>query len=675
MNGFLMPVSYGRDVDDYGIGDLRTLAKAIELAFHVGQNLVEVLPLTFSSSGNSPYSVLSSLCFDTIYLNPSWMLEMFPSPGAEQWVAKNEETRLALKNSKNVEYTKVRALKTTLHPIVFEDFKKNGSTRNRESFRNFSKKFRILEDHLLFMLLRSSFKKENPATGWDFRTWPEAIRVRDASEIQKQKKVFLKELELEFFLQWVFHEQWERVQALAKKRNVAIMGDIPFSVDGADIWLQPKIFGLTAPDFKREFTQGAPPDYFSDFGQYWQFYPYQFEDPGTQKFLLERLAWNQNFFDVIRLDHVLGFYRAYLFYEDPEGDATLRSLKVWDALVSKMKEGHENPQRQGDLGWEAYQLVLKALRKRLKTRAASVQKDFFESSAEPTLKDEGMLLLARPSFGKLPRQSFSQYSVERAVFKNDSFPWRDSQDPGDYWDYLRISKKECFQEHEHWCAYLFAKGEAAPKPTDSLRPCFFKRGPGEKLIKAFLKQAALKGTLLICEDLGLIPKFVMDSLQRLKANRYLPLIFGMTPWDTANTYFLKNHEENALVTFTIHDSETLSVWWEKRSEDEKQKILDYLFKSDTEKASKHTMVGEKLQFALLAPVYKSKAKIKVLLWSDLLLSGEEGAINNPKNAYGQWVARMPEDLDALLLAASGKPSTGMAEKAVSLIRKLQTVSA
>ena len=671
-----MPLSYGRDLNDCGIGDLGTLAKAVELAFQLGQNMVEVLPLTFSSSSNSPYSVLSSLCFDTIYLSQTWLLETLPSPKAEQWIAENQDALAALKKSEKVEYAEVRAFKTAVYQKIFEDFKKNENAMVKESFKIFSKEHKILEEHFFFMLLRRNFQKKNPATGWDFRTWPEAIRVREKAEIQKQKTLFSKELEFEFFLQWVFHEQWKRVQNLAKERNVALMGDIPFSVDGADIWLQPKIFGLEPPDFKREFTQGVPPDCFSDFGQYWQFYPYQFEDPLAQNFLLERLAWNQKFFDVIRLDHVLGFYRAYLFYEDSEYKATLRSLKVWDALRLKIKAGHQNPEKQGDLAWEAYQLVLKALRKRLKTCAASVQKNFFESIAHPALREDCMLLIVRPSFGKKPtRGSVRQYSVERAVFE---------QNPkGDLWDYLRISQKNRFQDHERWCSYLFAEGEAAPNPTDSLRPCFFKRGPGEKIMKTFLKQA--KNTILICEDLGVIPKFVTDSLKQLKAINYLPLIFGMTPWNPSNAYFSPNHGENALVTFAIHDSETLVTWWEKRNDDEKQKILDHLFSPENEKVSEHSFVGEKLQFALLSEVFKSKAKIKVLLWSDLFLSGEEGAINNPGSAFGQWVARMPVNLDALLLAASGKASASCvasdmfpdilsrAEKVITLIRKLSTI--
>ena len=79
IDGTFLPLFYARDKEDLGIGDIGSLFKAVELTHELGQNLLEILPITLSSAFESPYSVLSSRCFNTSIIGCPAVPEGSPS--------------------------------------------------------------------------------------------------------------------------------------------------------------------------------------------------------------------------------------------------------------------------------------------------------------------------------------------------------------------------------------------------------------------------------------------------------------------------------------------------------------------------------------------------------------------------------------------------------------------
>ena len=666
IDGTFIPLFYARDKEDLGIGDIGSLFKAVELSHKLGQNLLEILPITLSSAFESPYSVLSSRCFNTLYISIRHLLEKIPCSEAVDYLDLHKDRINDLKDQMKVQYAQVREIKMDLLKLVFNEFQKNSNYTLKEALEFFKEEQKTwLEDHLLFILLREKMIKDNPSTGWDFRTWPEKIRCRDPKTIETLKKELRKELDFQIFLQWVFWKQWHELQAFAKERKVALMGDIPYAVDGADIWMEPEIFGLKGPDFKRTFTQGVPPDFFSDFGQYWQFYAYDWSHKKTLAFLKERLEWNQKLFNVIRLDHVLGYYRYYLYFEDPQNTATLKALGIWKRIKEIREQGLQDPEHIGDYAWKAYKVILRAMKHKRKNLFSSVIEDYFSDEDELNHRESNMLLVAREGGDRTPTKEWlRQYCVEKSVFEGKPS-----------WDFQKLSRDKGYQDHLRMCQYLFSSGEWEMSENDSIRPCFFRMAPGEKLMKDFLKQAQARNSILIMEALGVVPQWIYDSLNHIKAINYIPMIYGMTPDDPGNPFFKPNHQEDSFITFALHDSETLASWWNIKPLTEKQKLLDYLFGKGIEKADLHQEITYPLQKKILSVLYESKARLKVLLWTDIFLNGDEYAINKPGNQTGQWVSRMPRDadLDDLLKAAEGELSSETAKKAVHLIRELKKV--
>jgi len=86
------------------------------------------------------------------------------------------------------------------------------------------------------------------------------------------------------------------------------MGDLPFLVsrDSADVWAHPDYFKL-------DLASGAPPDLYFSQGQRWGMPPYRWESIARHGYdhLIEKLRYAQNFYDLYRIDHVVGIFRVW----------------------------------------------------------------------------------------------------------------------------------------------------------------------------------------------------------------------------------------------------------------------------------------------------------------------------------------------------------------------------
>jgi 4-alpha-glucanotransferase len=86
------------------------------------------------------------------------------------------------------------------------------------------------------------------------------------------------------------------------------MGDLPFLVsrDSADVWSHQQYFKL-------ELASGAPPDMLYAKGQRWGMPPYNWQAIEANKYdyLTEKLEFAENFYDLYRIDHVVGIFRVW----------------------------------------------------------------------------------------------------------------------------------------------------------------------------------------------------------------------------------------------------------------------------------------------------------------------------------------------------------------------------
>ena len=115
------------------------------------------------------------------------------------------------------------------------------------------------------------------------------------------------------FLQMHCESQLTDAVRYLHERGIMLKGDLPIGVnrESDDVKQNPHLFNL-------DMETGAPPDGFAPQGQNWGFPTYNWaamEADGFQ-WWKERVEWFKQYFDALRIDHILGFFRIW---EIPKG--------------------------------------------------------------------------------------------------------------------------------------------------------------------------------------------------------------------------------------------------------------------------------------------------------------------------------------------------------------------
>lgn len=112
------------------------------------------------------------------------------------------------------------------------------------------------------------------------------------------------------FVQFLFHQQWERLRAYARSHEVGFIGDLPIFVSGdsSDVWARPDLFELDSRG-RPTAVAGVPPDYFCVDGQLWGNPLYRWSAHRAENFAwwIARMRGTTDRVDLVRLDHFRGF--------------------------------------------------------------------------------------------------------------------------------------------------------------------------------------------------------------------------------------------------------------------------------------------------------------------------------------------------------------------------------
>ena len=175
-----------------------------------------------------------------------------------------------------------------------------------------------LEPYACFMAIRAQ-----QGAGVPWQEWPEAYRHFDPRILEQDKE--LRNVADQWRrAQFTFDRQWRELRAYANERGVQIVGDMPIyvSADSADVWANPQIFQLAA-DGAPEVVAGCPPDGFAAEGQVWGNPVYDWDacQRSGYAWWLRRLQRAFDLYDVVRLDHFIGFCRYFCI---PAGEKALK---------------------------------------------------------------------------------------------------------------------------------------------------------------------------------------------------------------------------------------------------------------------------------------------------------------------------------------------------------------
>lgn len=115
------------------------------------------------------------------------------------------------------------------------------------------------------------------------------------------------------FLQQHCDKQLTEAVDYLHDRGIMLKGDLPIGVnrESDDVKQNPHLFNLN-------METGAPPDAFSAKGQNWGFPTYNWAAIEAENFQWweERVQWFKRYFDALRIDHILGFFRIWEIPKD-----------------------------------------------------------------------------------------------------------------------------------------------------------------------------------------------------------------------------------------------------------------------------------------------------------------------------------------------------------------------
>jgi len=276
----------------FGIGDIGPMAERfLDWLASAGQTIWQVLPLGPTGQGASPYGDLSAFAGNPLLISPEKLVEDGLAPrSAVEDVPDFPADR--------VDWERVRPWKDVLFRSAWT--RASGSARVREeleAFRRAPEQKPWLADWSLFAARLANGRAAN--------------RAELAGEVEYQE-----------FLQLTFFRQWERLRWEARRRGIALFGDVPIYVapGSVEVETHPDLFALDAEGRAIEVA-GVPPDFFSETGQLWGYPLYRWDRMARDGYAwwIERLRGAFRLTDIVRLDH----FRAFAAYWSvPVGETT-----------------------------------------------------------------------------------------------------------------------------------------------------------------------------------------------------------------------------------------------------------------------------------------------------------------------------------------------------------------
>jgi len=628
--GINLPVSALKSKQSWGVGDFTDLHLLIDWAKETGMKLIQLLPIndttaTHSIKDSYPYASISAFALHPLYLN---VRKLSVAAGIE-FSPEFQERIEELNNKSNLDYEAVSKVKNEAIRELY--YKEKHSFKDDIAFFEFFNMNRYwLVPYAAFCYLRDNNNTADPSKWEDYNKYDEVA----VQELVSPDNVDYDEIAIHYFIQYHLHLQLLDAVEYAHKNGIVLKGDLPIGVgrDGVETWMYPTLFHM-------DMQAGAPPDAFAVKGQNWEFPTYNWEEMGKNNYAWwrQRMEHMSNYFDAIRIDHILGFFRIWSIpLKDIEGilgvfapaigvssrdlesagihvnESRLCDPYITDEVLSRNFPGNENWIKENILADNKFKPSLDTQRK----IAAFLKKE--------------------------PSKAFLQKGLFDLI--TDVILLKDAEKPGHYHFRISMQSTDSYKNLDHgqqqqlnalYQRYFFGMQDELWKEV------------GQKKLNAL----QLNTDMLLCaEDLGMVPDFVEDVLI---GREILSLQVQRMPKKIGESF---SHPKNAIylsvVTPSTHDMSTIREWWEEDREGTQYFYNNLLGQHGTAPFYCEPWICKEI----ISQHLYSPAMFAVFLIQDLMAMDEtirrenpaEERINVPANPDHNWDYRMHITLEKLL---------------------------
>jgi 4-alpha-glucanotransferase len=651
-----VPVFSLRSQKSYGVGDFADLVPFADWAKSVGISLIQLLPIHDTTSTNTfvdsyPYKGITVFGLHPVFLNLDELTEHLTSDEK----AELEKERAKLNDLPKVDYVSAMQLKKKYSYLAYE--RSRESLLESDEFQAFcAENEDWLVDYSVFCYLRDEYETA------DFRKWEdfaeydsEKVKTLLASSVSATK-----EIEYYQFVQFYLNKQLHYAVDYCHKIKLALKGDLPIGIsrDSVDAWVAPSLYNMS-------FQTGAPPDPFSQTGQNWGFPTYNWQEmqKDDYKWWRRRLSVMSRYFDALRIDHILGFFRIWeiplssvrglLGHFSPAMPLSLEELRVRGVRldIEKFTKPFINDEILQRLFGDSADKVKDAFLTPVAVTGAGAPTPAAPAApAAPAGEVSGALYEFKEQFN-------TQVKIKEFIDKNPEY-YADATE--EYTDKLYTLLENVLflkdkDEKDHYHPRIFLADSMAAEYIGDIQKnillgihddFFFVRHNEYWAEQALIKLPTVRfaTNMLICgEDLGMIPDSVPEVLKKINLLRLI--VQRMSPIPSEAFVPLKTASYNAVCTPGTHDMSVLREWWHENRDLTQKFYNDYLNLSGPAPYDCEPPIVEKI----LKDHFDSPAMLAIIQLQDLLDSyggtrfegsPSEERINVPAIMPYYWQYRM-----------------------------------
>lgn len=599
--GVAVPVFSLRSEHSFGVGDFGDLRLLVDWAVETGMRLIQLLPVNDTTTDGSwhdsyPYNITSCFALHPHYLDLGQL-------GTLKSVDKMTVYRRRQQELNALSYCDYEAVDRVKSEFLSDIFSERGTqVLNSQEFKLW------FEDNSEWLV---------PYAEW----------------LSKRQ-----EPSLTYYVQYNLHVQLKAVADYARSKGVVLKGDVPIGVnrDSVETACHSELFNM-------ESSTGAAPDTFSLTGQNWGFPTYRWSNELT-KWFQNRFRWMEQYFDAIRIDHILGFFRTWeiptsalhgqLGHFSPSLPMTIKEISYFglvfrrdlftqpfinDRVLDRLFGMHAQYVRDMFLIPKGYGLYY--LKPEYDTQCKVAE--FFQGR-----NDESSLWIRDGLLRLLTNVLFVEDSIQHGMYHPRIMAYREpvfEALSGEEKDaYMHIYNNYFYQRHS-----MFWGAVAMNRLSGILDGC----------------------DMLACaEDLGMLPDCVSPVLDAL---RILTLeIQSLPKQDGFEFAHLDANPYRSVATISTHDMAPLRLWWEDNVERTQRYYVTMLQKEG--RAPHHLpahMAEEIIARHLYCPSMLCILQLQDWLAMDAELRRKqpyEERINVPSDPYNHWQYRMHLTLEQLI---------------------------
>ncbi len=561
--GVAVPVFSLRSEHSYGVGDFGDLKLLVDWAVLTGMRVIQLLPVNDTTVSHHwqdsyPYNIISVFALHPHYID----LEAAGTLKSKHTMTQFRRRQQELNALPYSDYEAVDRVKQEYLLQLFEEQKKT-VTASKE-YKDF------VHDNEAWLKPYAAYRTEDEA--------------------------------FTCYLQYLLHTQLKSAADYARSKGVILKGDLPIGVNRESVETKEH-----SEFFHIDSQTGAPPDAFTSQGQNWGFPTYNWENEELIGWFRKRLKHLSQYFDALRIDHILGFFRIWEIPENavygllghfsPALPLTVGEIEYFglpfrkelytrpfvnDRLIDRLFGIHAQYVRDNFLVRKAYNLY--DLKEEYDTQR-KVSAYFADRHDESSLwiRDGLMRLISDVLFVEDPRQP-EMYHPRIGVLSEPIYEALSNEDKDAF---LRLYNNYFYQRHSMFW------GQQALKRL----PAIFK-----------------DSRLLICgEDLGMLPDCVEPVLDQL---RILTLEIQQMPKQQGFEFaHLEANPYRSVATISTHDMSPLRLWWQENPERRQRYYVTMLQKEGRAPEQLPAHLAEETAISIVPPCSASCSCKTGLPWT------------------------------------------------------------